>query len=85
MGFEHYLMHSTLILRENQGAAFMVKNPTVHKKSKHIYIRYIREKYEENAIDIQYVSSDENAADILTIYLVKQKHICCCNLLKIEM
>lgn len=87
MGFNDYIANPTPILCDNQGAAFMVKNPTVQKKSKHIDIRYhyIREVYEENAIDIKYVTSEENAADILTKCLVKQKHLNGCKLLKIKM
>ena len=48
----------------------------VQKKSKHIDIRfhYIREKYNDKVTDIKYVTTNENAADILTKILAKQKH-----------
>lgn len=87
MGFADYVVHPTQIYCDNQGAQFMVKNPTVQKKSKHIDIRYhyIRDKYEDNDIDVQYVASEENAADLLTKPLSKQKHIYGCGLLRMEM
>ena len=50
---------------------FMVKNQTVQNRSKHVDIRYIRENFEERAIEIQYVTSEDNAADILTKCLTK--------------
>lgn len=77
----------TTILCDNQGAQFLVKNPTVQKKSKHIDIRYhyVREKYDQKAVDIKYVTSGENAADIFTKVLGKQRHTDNCKLLRIEM
>ena len=52
------------------------------KKSKHIDIRfhYISEK----SIDVNYVTTNENAADILIKLLAKQKHMYCCILLKLK-
>ena len=65
----------------------MVKNQTVKKRSKHIDIRhrYIREKFEESAIEILSVTSEDIAANILTKCLTKQRYKHCCNLLKIQM
>lgn len=85
--FNMYVEYPTKILCDNQGAQFLVKNPTVQKKSKHIDIRYhyVREKYDDHVIDIEYISSDENAADILTKALGKQRHQHNCKLLHITM
>lgn len=87
MGFEDYIESPTPIFCDNQSASFMVKNPTVQKKSKHIDIRYhyIREKYEDKEIDVKYIPTNENAADILTKILTKQKHLYCCSLLKLNL
>lgn len=85
MGFGDNADAATTIYCDNQGAQFLVKNPSVHKRSKHIDIRfhYIREKYLDGAIDIEYVPSSDNAADILTKSLTKEKHVNCCKLLNI--
>ena len=73
MNFEDYTVALTPIFCDNQSVAFLVKNPTVQKKSKHIEIRfhYIREKYHDKEIDIKCVTTNENAADILTKILAK--------------
>ena len=45
-----------------------MKNPIVNKRSKHIDIKYhfIREKYNDNTIDIVHVESSKNIADMMT-------------------
>lgn len=40
MGFNEFTERPTTIMCDNQSAQFSVKNPTVHKRSKHIDIRY---------------------------------------------
>lgn len=87
MGFNEFTCEPTRIMCDNQGAQFMVKNPTVHKRSKHIDIRfhYIREQYTEGNIEVEYVSSENNAADVLTKTLSKEKHVQACSLLNIKM
>lgn len=85
MGFSEFVSGPTTMYCDNQGAEFLVKNPTVHKRSKHIDIRYhyIREKYMDKEVDIEYVPSTENAADILTKALSRDKHFNCCNILNL--
>ena len=53
---------------DNQSAIKLIKNPVLHKHTKHIDIKYhfIREKYEDGSIDIQYVQSCDQIADIFT-------------------
>ena len=59
---------SSLILCDNQGAIALSKNPTKHSKAKHIDIRYhfVRESLANYLIDVDYVPSNENFADIFT-------------------
>lgn len=85
LSFDNLLEKSTNIYCDNQSAEFLVKNPTVKKRSKHIDIRfhYVKEQFNNNVINIKYISSDKNVADILTKTLNKQKHINNCKMLNI--
>ncbi len=60
--------YSAIILEDNTGAIFLVKNQQVGARTKHIDIRhhFIREHYELKHFDIKYVKSEENESDILT-------------------
>ena len=53
----------------------MTNNPVLHDKSKHIEIRYfyIRDMVQKGALKLQYVSIDEEVADILTKSLSRVK------------
>ena len=53
---------------DNQGAIFAASNPVLHKHMKHIDIKYhaIQEWIEEEQIELQYISTEEQLADILT-------------------
>jgi len=53
---------------DNQSTIKLIRNPEYHKRSKHIDIRYhfVREKYASGDIDVQYVCSRDQLADILT-------------------
>ena len=56
------------LLVDNKSAISLSKNPVFHDRSKHIEIRYhfIRECVEEGKIDIEYVRTDDQLADVLT-------------------
>lgn len=56
------------LLCDNQSALKLMKNPEFHQRSKHIDIRFhfIREKYEEGLFDLEYISSENQKADIFT-------------------
>lgn len=66
----------TTLLLDNQSATCLIKNPVSHKRVKHIDVRfhYVRERYEERAFELQYTSSKEQHADILTKALPRQLH-----------
>jgi hypothetical protein len=66
-----------VIFNDNQSAGKLVNNPVFHSRTKHIDIRYhfVREAAESGAIDVQYLSTDEMPADILTKGLFQPKHL----------
>ena len=57
-----------LLLCDNQSTMKIAQNPVFHKRSKHIAIRYhfIREKVELGEINLQFVRTEDMAADQLT-------------------
>jgi hypothetical protein len=64
----------TTIYSDNQGAIQLVKTPKYHKRTKHIETKYyvIREKYKRQQIDVIYVSTKHQIADILTKALPRE-------------
>ena len=56
------------ILEDNQGCISIANNPTCHKRSKHIDIKYhfSREQVENKLINIEYISTEKQLADIMT-------------------
>lgn len=68
---------------DNQSAIRLVKNPEFHKRTKHIDVRYhfIREKFEDGIFKLEYVQTDDQAADIMTKALPKPKHQFFCRLM----
>jgi hypothetical protein len=61
-------MEVTTFLCDNQSCIKMTENLVFHDKSKHIEIRYhyIRDMVQRGAIKFQYVSTNEQVADVLT-------------------
>ena len=53
----------------------MARNPVLHRKCKHIDIKvhYIRELVENRTIDVQYIPTEFQIADILTKALPKPR------------
>jgi hypothetical protein len=60
---------------DNQGAIALAKDNKFHARTKHIDIRYhfIREAVEDGSINMQYIPTNENIADIFTKPLAKAK------------
>ncbi|OAE32015.1 hypothetical protein AXG93_2772s1250 [Marchantia polymorpha subsp. ruderalis] len=62
------LQASTTIHGDNQGSLNLAQNPIYHGRTKHIEVRhhFIREKIASGEINLAYVSTNEQLADILT-------------------
>lgn len=65
------------IFEDNQGCISIANNPSCHKRSKHIDIKYhfSREQIENKLIKILYISTDKQIADILTKPLAKPRFV----------
>jgi hypothetical protein len=57
-----------VMLEDNTGAIFLVKNQQVGARTKHIDVRYhfLREHFEQKHFKIKFVRSEDNESDILT-------------------
>jgi len=67
----------TPIFNDNQGMIKLVENPVYHTRSKLIDMRYyfIYESLTNSLISVNYVSSEQMSANILTKRLNKIKHL----------
>lgn len=79
MGFKN--VKSVLLYCDNQSAHSLVKNPILHGRSKHIEIKYhhVIDLYEKADISLEYISTTEMVADLLTKNLHRTKHVKCTN------
>jgi hypothetical protein len=61
---------------DNVAAKILAKNPEHHNKAKHIDIRYhfIQDKIEKGTINLVYVESKDNLADLFTKPLCRKDH-----------
>ena len=66
-----------VIYCDNHGCIQLFDNPVFHDRSKHIKIRYhfIREYVQRGAVMLQYISTDEQVADILAKSLGRGKFV----------
>lgn len=77
LGFNYFVNQPITIHGDNLSSHHLVKNPVYHARSKHIDIRfhYIREVYKKKIIDLIYVPTNDNIADVFTKNLNKDKHM----------
>ena len=61
----------------NQSCIKLTENPVFHDRSKHIEIKYhfIRDCVQRGAVKFEYISPDEQVANILTKSLPRGKHV----------
>ncbi|UYV67550.1 hypothetical protein LAZ67_5001174 [Cordylochernes scorpioides] len=66
----------TTIFCNNQSCIRLVHNPEYHKRTKHIDISYhsIRDHFQKHAIDLLYVCSNDQAADLFTKALPPERY-----------
>ncbi|KAK9721522.1 hypothetical protein QE152_g21514 [Popillia japonica] len=57
-----------LIFEDNQSAIYISKNPEQHKRLKHVDLKYhfVRDKICSNIVNISYIRSEEQIADLCT-------------------
>jgi hypothetical protein len=67
------VLDSTVIYYDNQSYVNLLEKPVFHDKSKHIEIKYyfLCDKVQRGEVVLQYISTDEQTADILTKPLSK--------------
>ena len=63
------------IYEDNQGCIALSENPVMHRRTKHIDIRYhfIRERVESGEVKLCYVPTEQQLADLLTKPLGRQQ------------
>ena len=70
----------TSVFSDNQGAIQLMKNPKFHKRTRHIETKYyvIPEKNEQQQIDVSYINTKQQLADLLTKPLPHKafQHLC---------
>ena len=73
MNFDH--VQPVKLFADNQGAIALAKNPVHHQRTKHIDIRYhfIREEINNKSVDVQFISTHGNLADVFTKAISKNK------------
>jgi hypothetical protein len=66
----------TTLLMDNQSVMKIAKNPQFHDRTKHIEVwyHYLRQKVEDQEIELEYVPTGEQVADIITKGLAGDKH-----------
>ncbi|XP_072951733.1 secreted RxLR effector protein 161-like [Typha angustifolia] len=73
--FEQEQQQPRVIFCGNQSAIAMMENPAFHGRTKHIDIRvhFIRDLVANGDVEIRYINTDKQAADILTKALARGK------------
>ena len=71
-----YQVTKTPLYGDNQGSLALAKNPSDHQKSKHIEVRYffVRQKVDEGRVQVMYVKTTDQLADVLTKALDAKQH-----------
>ena len=64
------------LFNDNRAAILLSRNPVLHKRSRHIHIRYhfVRDHCNNGHVELAYISTNENLADLLTKCLAFKTH-----------
>ena len=67
----------TILRIDNQSAIRLANKPSTHARSKHIDIKHhiIRERVQDGTVELEYIESKKNRADILTKALSSPLHL----------
>jgi len=70
------LMSPTIIFCDNQAAISISKQGSFHGRTKHIELRFhwLRDQVEAKKLELEYVSTEDNVADLMTKAVPKDKH-----------
>jgi hypothetical protein len=73
LGFEQ--KGAAILWEDNQACKAMAENPVLHKRSKHINIKFhfVRERVEAEEIEVKYIATEKQLADIMTKALPKPR------------
>lgn len=77
---------ATVVMKDNQEAICIGKNPVEHSGTKHIDVHYhhIWEVLNDNTIELNYCPTDDMIADILTKPLPKGRYEILCRKMGLE-
>jgi hypothetical protein len=66
----------TILYMDNQSAIAIARKPEFHDRSKHIEIchHFLRQKVDDEELELEYVPTGDQVADVLTKGLVREKH-----------
>jgi hypothetical protein len=67
---------ATILYMDNLSAIAIAQNPEFHNRSKHIKIHhhFLRQKVDDEELELEYVPTGDQVADVLTKGLVREKH-----------
>ena len=73
MGLFGQMLEPTMIHCNNHSCVKLSENPVSHDRSKHVDIQYhyIRDMVQRRAVQVQYIPTDNQIADILSKPLLK--------------
>jgi hypothetical protein len=77
---------ATIIMCDNQGCIALAKNPKHHSRTKHIDVQhhFIREKIEDEVIELRYCPTEHMVADVLTKALGRVRHVMLSKAMRLE-
>ena len=75
-----------IVYGDNQSAIAMTKNPKFHGRKEHITIKYyyIREQVNDGTVNVQYCSTENMLADMLTKPLASTQYSKLCSLIGVK-